>query len=527
MDFSFFTTDNKSGYKTKETWVKKNLPDIYESINEYCGSLGIEMNFKEKLFFYFNKLSKRPTCTTCGGEIKFRDRFDKPYGDFCSLLCINNNKDEMKKRQEKTFSSKYGVNYYTQHKDFITKQRKTKTEKYGDPNFNNVKKSRETKKLRYNDENYVNIEKVKLTNLTKYGSENYSKSNKYKVKIDQNYKNLYPDVNILEINKGSVNITCDICGSESNLTKQLLYERYKRKYVLCTNCNPVGHSSRSGIEKEVCCFLDDINVNYKTNEKLKNKKFEIDILIPDHNLGIEINGLYWHNELHKTDDYHLRKTISCGEEKITLIHIFEDEWLYKKEIVKSILMNKLGLTPKTIYGRKCEIKEINSKVSKQFLENNHIQGDVNSKVNIGLFYDNNLVSLMTFSKGRVIMGGKSNEWELNRFCNLINTKVVGSSSKLLKYFISKYKPEKIVSYSDIRIFDGNMYKTLGFDNISQSRPNYWYVMNDMRYHRFRYRKSILVKEGFDKNKTEKQIMFDRGIYRIYDCGNIRWEWNKK
>jgi hypothetical protein len=191
--------------------------------------------------------------------------------------------------------------------------------------------------------------------------------------------------------------------------------------------------------------------------------------------------------------------------------------------VKSIILNKLNLTDRIIYARKCEIRKIDSKTSKKFMEDNHIQGSVNSKVNIGLFYENKLVSLMTFSKGRIIMGGKENEWELNRFCNEINTTIVGSSSRILKFFIKKYKPEKIVSYSDIRLFDGGMYEKIGFKKISQSKPNYWYVINDIRYHRFNYRKSILVKEGFDKNKTERQIMLDRGIYRIYDCGNIRWE----
>jgi hypothetical protein len=131
---------------------------------------------------------------------------------------------------------------------------------------------------------------------------------------------------------------------------------------------------------------------------------------------------------------------------------------------------------------------------------------------------------MTFSKGRVIMGGDNNEWELTRFTNKINYSVVGGASKLFNFFIKNFKPLKVVSYSDIRLFGGNLYNKLGFKKISQSKPNYWYVINDKRYYRFNYRKGILIKQGYDKNKTEKEIMFDRGIYRIYDCGNIRWEY---
>jgi hypothetical protein len=269
-----------------------------------------------------------------------------------------------------------------------------------------------------------------------------------------------------------------------------------------------------------------IKENY-IGEILENKKildpYEIDIFLPDFNIGIEVNGVYWHNELYKSKNYHLLKTIDCNDNDISLIHIFEDEWLYRKEIVKSIIRGKLGLTLNKIHARKCEIKEIISKNSKKFLDDNHIQGNVNSKIKLGLFYNDNLVSVMTFSRGRIIMGGKKNEWELNRFCNLLNHNVVGGASKLLKYFIRTYCPRIIVSYSDIRIFDGGMYGKLGFDKKSQSKPNYWYVIKDIREHRFKYRKSILVKEGFDKNLTEQEIMFNRKIYRIYDCGNIRWE----
>lgn len=523
MDFSFFTTNNKSGYKTNQKWFSTNYPQDYSEIINYCSKLDLDLNFKEQIWFYFNNLTERPKCLTCDGEVKFRNRFDKPYGDFCSLDCINNNKDEMIKRQKQTFNEKYGVDFYPQHNEFIIKQKNTKFIKYGNEKYNNIDKGKETKKNRYGDSKYNNYSKYIKTCITKYSTDNYSKSNNYRNKIIQNYKELYPDVKFVEIKKDYVTIKCDKCDNECEITKQLLYERYKRNYVICTSCNPIGFSNRSGYESEICEFLDKLNVKYETNKKIQNKKTEIDIFLPDYNLGIEFNGVYWHNELFKSSSYHLDKTVDCQNNGIDLIHIFEDEWIYKKEIVQSIIKNKLNLNAVKIYGRKCEIREINSNESKKFLENNHIQGGVNSKVRVGLFYDNNLVSLMTFSKGRVIMGGKKTEWELNRFCNIMNVNVIGAASKLLNYFIKTYNPTTIISYSDIRIFDGKMYEKLNFKMIAQSKPNYWYVLNGIRKYRFNFRKTILVKEGYDPNKTEKQIMFERKIYRIYDCGNIRWE----
>jgi len=525
MDFSFFTTENKSGYKTKEKWFSKNYPEVYSQIDGYSNKMGLSFSFKEKIWFYFNKLTVRPSCKTCGSELKFRERFDIPYGEFCCLDCINNNKDEMISRQMVTFNKKYGVNFYPEHKDFITKQRKTKLLRYNDENFNNFEKSKETKLLRYNDENFNNTDKYKITCINKYDVNNYSKSNSYQNKITQKFISLYPNIKFTYVGKLIVKVKCEDCGRESELTKQLLYERYKRNYVVCTHCNPIGQATVSGIEKEISGFLCEINIPYKQSDHSILGKREIDIFIPPNNTAFEIDGVYWHNELFVTSDYHLQKTIDCQDKGVDLIHIFDDEWKYKQEIVKSIIKNRLKITDNTIYARKCLIKEIDSKTIKFFLDNNHIQGNVNSKVRLGLYYNDELVSVMSFSKGRVIMGGKKDEWELNRFANKINTNVVGAAGKLFKYFTRNYNPTKIISYSDIRIFKGGMYENLGFTKKSQSKPNYWYVINGIRYYRFNFRKSVLVKQGYDKNKTEKEIMFERKIYRIYDCGNVRWEYN--
>jgi hypothetical protein len=193
--------------------------------------------------------------------------------------------------------------------------------------------------------------------------------------------------------------------------------------------------------------------------------------------------------------------------------------------VKSIIKNRLKINNKTIYGRECHIKELDSKTTSKFLNENHIQGNINSKHRIGLYHKDELVSVMTFGLGRIMMGGKNNEFELTRFCNIINCNIIGAASKLLKFFIKKYNPKKVVSYSDVRLFNGDLYGKLNFVKIHQSKPNYWYVIDGIRHNRFNYRKSRLVKEGFDINKTEKEIMFERKIYRIYDCGNIRWELN--
>jgi hypothetical protein len=190
-----------------------------------------------------------------------------------------------------------------------------------------------------------------------------------------------------------------------------------------------------------------------------------------------------------------------------------------------MILNKLGKTPNKIYARKTSIKEINdNKLVKDFLNNNHLQGYIASSIKIGLYYNDELVSLMTFGKGRVALGSRNyNGYELLRFCSKLNTNVLGGANKLFKYFIKKYKPQNVISYADRGRSNGLLYEKLGFSLIGYTKPNYYYIVNNVRHHRFNYRKDKLVKDGFDKNKSEHQIMLERKIYRIYDSGNLKYE----
>lgn len=281
---------------------------------------------------------------------------------------------------------------------------------------------------------------------------------------------------------------------------------------------------RSKGEREVEDFIQELGFEIiTTNRKILNGE-ELDIVIPQKNIAIEYNGLRWHSDAFKENNYHLNKTNNCIENGYRLIHIFEDEWIYKKDIVKSRLRNILDVSTNTIYARKCEIKEVDSKIASKFLTENHIQGKCPSAIKIGLFYDNKLVSLMTFGYNRFSKANIKNNYELLRFCNKSNTRVVGGASKLLKYFIKTYKPNEIISYADKRWSDGNLYEILGFQKYNESKPNYFYVVNGKREYRFNYRKSVLIKQGYDPNKTEKQIMEERGIPRIYDCGCLCYKW---
>jgi len=287
--------------------------------------------------------------------------------------------------------------------------------------------------------------------------------------------------------------------------------------------------AKSQSEEDLLTYIKSI-CDYEIIERSKNiiSPLELDIYIPELKIAFEFNGLYWHNEINKHNKYHLNKTELCEAQGIHLIHIYEDDWMFKTDIVKSRINNLLNKSSR-IYARKCELKEVSFKDAKEFLNNNHLQGNCISKFRYGLFYNGELVSLMTFGSRRKNLGSlnENNGYELLRFCNKLNYTVVGGADKLFKHFISTINPEQIISYADRSWTMNNgssVYDSLGFLFNGCTVPSYSYIVDRKREDRFGYRKDLLVKNGFDSLKSEHEIMLERKIYRIYNSGNLKYIW---
>jgi len=224
-------------------------------------------------------------------------------------------------------------------------------------------------------------------------------------------------------------------------------------------------------------------------------------------------------------NYHLNKTKRCLEKNIQLIHIFDTEWSSKKEIVKDILSAKTG-NNKTIFARKCKIRELHNKEKTDFLTDNHIQGRDRSSVAYGLFYENDLVFVATFGKSRF---NKKYEWELIRMCSKVGFSVVGGASRLMKHFEKNVRPDSLITYADIRFSKGDVYNKLGFEEQKTSPPNYFYIhfrdwKNRILESRLKYQKHKLknLLPVFDDSKSEWQNMKNNGFDRVWDCGNKVW-----
>ena len=266
-------------------------------------------------------------------------------------------------------------------------------------------------------------------------------------------------------------------------------------------CCPKCSSFRSRGEREVEEFLKSLGINVEINNRKILGGNELDIFIPSHNLAIEYNGLYWHSTKFKDKDYHLNKTIRCEENNIALIQIFEDEWLNKQDIIKSRLKHFLGLTENKIFARKCQIKLIDHKTKSNFLTNHNLYGDIKSHINIGLFYQDELVLLMCFSNN-------NNSWGLLSYCSKKDTMVVGGFSKLLKYFTKNYNSEVLTYSLDRRWYSKENILKFGFNIIKYTKPNKFYL-NDNK--RFRTKSNDI---------TQEDLM-------IYDSGNIVTEHKQK
>ena len=256
----------------------------------------------------------------------------------------------------------------------------------------------------------------------------------------------------------------------------------------------------------------------------KKYKYELDVYIPSKKLGIELNGTYFHSEITGNKDkwYHINKTNFFKEKNITVIHFWEFEWNFKKEIVKSMIINKCNLNKNKLYARKCNIKEISPKEAKVFHEKNHLQGYRKSNINIGLFFKKELIQVASFSKP---IFNSNFEYELIRFSTKLYTSVVGGFSKILKYFNKNYSTS-LISYADKRYSKGEVYEKNGFELVADNPPNYLYTKNHSDFfNRISFQKHKLKEklDIFDSNLTEWENMKLNNYDRIWDCGTLTYK----
>lgn len=428
----------RAKYETEGLAILTAVPDA-ESISE-------------ALFRIKNGID-RPKCATCGGHVKFSHKHHE-YSRFCSPRCGQLN-PEVRIKLKETNLKKYGVE---------------------NPGIFGSDKFKDAMQEKYGADTPMRSEllkdKVKATNLERYGAENVFASEQGKKKIvdtmmknygvscsmkDPGVKEKFrlpdgswkPAVTNVELRRSNKLVT-DTTKVKQRLQeagftiieKRGTFANHKNKHTvrhecgtifessltngmvpICRKCNP-KLCGTSLLQKKVEDFLLSLNVDFKVGVRILNRK-ELDILIPSANIGLEINGLFWHStQSGKDPNYHLDKTEAADKLGISLIHLFEDDLTYRWEVVQSMLKVRLGLAKK-ILAENCFIKKISKAEASVFCNQYHLKKSSTFDFAFGLKYNNELVCIGTFKK--LI----DETIELVRFCSIENVEVIGGLSKIL------------------------------------------------------------------------------------------------
>ena len=488
----------------------------------------IELNRKNE-----KNMSKWETrkCIEC--DVEF-DVYKKSKKKYCSKKCSNTSQiliDIKNKSAKQTIDEKYNGIHYMNNKETQQKHKQSMLKNHGVEHAlqSDICKRKQINTLfdRYGITNPMGLsefrDKIKQTKLEKYGDETYHNieklnDNTYNKFLDWNHITPLFDRNEFSgVDTKKYKFKCNKCDRAWEASTDNGY------VPSCRNCNKNIISISKG-ETEVYEFIKSIysgKIITGDRDVLNGK--ELDIYLPELNIAIEYNGLYWHSELrgNKNKYYHLNKTEECNKLNIKLIHIFEHEWVCKQNIIKSMILTSIGNNTK-LYARKCTVKNITTDIKNEFLSKYHIQSGGRSNVKLGLFYDDILVSVMTFGKSRF---DGNYTWEIIRLATKSNFIVVGGASKLLKYFIKNYNPTAIVTYSDRRFGEGNVYNKIGFDFVDKTPPSYYYIKGSEVYSRFQYQKHKLKFKlnEYDENISEWENMVRNGYDRIWDCGHNKFE----
>lgn len=479
-------------------------------------------------------------CTVCSGSIPYVDFKEYIKRQYCCFECrkkdvlsininaskaLRGNKEVVEKRKL-TFKSRYGADNAMRISNVKSERVSKSQEKYGVDHPSQVE---EIKKKRSD------------TNLERYGVTNYlvkyNKDQEKHPKLCINYQSLQnlkyiTPLFTLDEYKGIVSggravnykFRCNEC--HTTFTKNIASWNDVED---CVVCNRKTNSYESLIES----FLVRYNIRFIKHDRNTLNGQEIDFLLPDLKIGIEIDGLYYHSSRFINDkNYHINKTRECLDRGIQLIHIFGDEF-FKPRALMTRLRAILKVHRYRIGARKCEVRRIDTSVKSKFLDKYHLQGDIASSINYGLFFKKRLVSVMTFGGLRKCVNSKpaNGSYELYRYCTINNMNIAGGASKLFKAFIREFDPVDVISYADMRYTThlNSVYSKIGMDVVHETGPNYWVVIGNKRCHRFGFRKSVLKNklELFDEALTEHENLRNNNIYIIFDCGNLKYKYNHK
>lgn len=457
------------------------------------------INFKKtEIEFCYNPTDLMPgsnkkiyiICDYCNHEYMSTPKKRKKSNLFCDKDACE--KCRYKKREDVSMA-RDGVKNSAQRDDVRAKIKESNKNWINSEAF--IKKSKETMLKKYGVEKAMDSDKIKQrlknTILSKYGVDNIMKFGDIaKAAAKKSIKTKINRGIIKQIDGMTVPSYAKSIGfSRSHFGK--LIKKYGVELA-------ISHQKKiSSIEKVLTNWLDNINIKYETQVRINGKIADIKI----NDLIIECDGLYWHSDIFLDDNYHFNKSQQYKQNGYRPLFFRANEIESKLDIVKSIISNALGINNNKYYARKLTIKEIDYKTAKEFIANNHLMGATsNISLSIGLYDKAELISVIQLKRS------KNKDYEISRFCNKLNTSVVGGFSKLINYVHNKYNPDLISTFIDLRYGTGEYLNKLGFTKISCYKSFSWTNGRDT-FHRMKFRGN----SGYD-----------HGLYKIWDCGQLKY-----
>lgn len=308
-------------------------------------------------------------------------------------------------------------------------------------------------------------------------------------------------------------VMCRTCSETSKVS--LVFARNDR----CHRCNPTSSAGQN----QIADWLESLGLKVGRNVKgIIGNRQELDVYVPSHKLAIEFNGLYWHNEAGvKGPKYHQNKSNRCAELGITLQHVFEDEWYERPDIVKSMIMHRLSMTPKRTSARKCNLREATIDERRTFFEANHIDGDVPSTKAWCLVDEEGIVACISIRKP--FHKSQSKLIEIARFSTKTYTSCAGALSRLMRCVVAytlEHKLAGVMTYVDTRFGNrGKGYCSAGMTFIKETEPRFWWTDSHHRFNRFKFR----ADRG--RQMSEAQVAEAADVVKIWGCKNLVYQIN--
>lgn len=539
------------------------------------------VHIKQRIWHLANSINTIPICPVCNTKPLKWDKQNNKYSKTCGRSCATKqmaNDPEVRKKIELTNLHKYGEKAPALNNEIREKAIQTKIDRYGSSggqqladkisasvqsrygvdNISQLSTVSDKKRLAWKLKDADVIKQISAdrshTCIEKYGESNPMKVPEFHSKaINTNIERYgFPSaLSCDDIRHQIISTNIERYGvphvSQQHISSQSLellnnkdwlmtqHHAYNRTLSEIANMLDVDLTTVSKYfdnlnitklrfpvsvgERQIGQFLTDCDVEFISNDKSIISPYELDIYIPSHKIAIEYCGLYWHSDAHEriTPSYHANKLKLCKQQGIRLLTIFEDEWEQNQEIVKRKLQSILNKNKQqSVYARNCIVIKIDKHTKQQFLNANHIQGDGPGSITYGLLHKDQLVAVMTFIK-------QIDYYVLNRYAT--STHVPGGFSKLLKFFKQNNDWSSIISFADLRWSEGNMYLKNGFTLDKIIPPDYYWIVNNQRQHKFNWRHSGKLKHlpNYDPSLSETINMHTHGFYKIYNCGLQRWK----